>query len=119
MTKCVYCEEEAGEGFDVCLNCRNKKAEVTLTNKKPIGVYLKKILELGMEHNKITIKAMYHTANYFNFCIKPIFEYWGLEETGRKWVVEKDVKTGKELKSLHIYLEMIPSLRGIKTDKRK
>lgn len=116
MTKCIYCDEEAGKGFDVCMNCRNLKNEVTLGNK-PIEFYLKKILELGMEHNKIIIKTLACNVDMYNFRIKPIFEYWGLEEYRRKWVKEQG--RDKELDVLHIMMEMIPSLRGIKTDKRR
>lgn len=116
MSECVYCGEEAGEDYDVCRNCRNKRNVVTIGNK-PVMIYIKKILELGTEHNTIIVKTLANNVNVFNYHIKPLFEYWGLEEYKRKWVKEQ----GKDgvLNSLHITMEMIHPLRGIKTDKSK
>ncbi len=114
MSNCIYCGEDAGEGYDTCMSHRNKKNIVTLGNK-PIGVYIKKVFELGAEHNIIIVKTLANHVGTFNFYLKPIFEFWGLEEYKRKWVKEKG-RIG-ELDVLHISLEMIPSLRGIKTDK--
>jgi len=116
ISNCIYCEEDAGEGFDTCMSCRNKKNIVTLGNK-PIGVYIKKIFELGAEHNIIIVKTLASNVGKFNFYLKPILEFWGLEEYKRKWAKEKG--TNQELDVLHISLEMIPSLKGIKTDKRR
>jgi|TARA_Y100000310_G_scaffold281087_1_gene301340 hypothetical protein len=116
MSDCVYCEADAGKNYDVCMDCRNKRNVVTLGNK-PVGIYIKKILELGMEHNTIIVKTLASNVNVFNYHLKPLFEYWGLEEYKRKWVKEQG--TNGVLDSLHITMELIPSLRGIKTDKKR
>ena len=115
MSDCTYCGEDAGEGYDTCMSCRNKKNVVTLGNK-PIGVYIKKIFELGTEHNVIIIKTLANNVHKVNYHLKPMLEFWGLEEVGkRKWVKEKG--NSGMLDVLHIKFEMIASLRGIKTDK--
>ena len=115
MSECIHCGEDAGEGYDTCMSCRNKKNIVTIGNK-PIGLYVRKIFELGAEHNVIIIKTLANNVHKVNYYLKPMLEFWGLEEDGkRKWVKEKG--DNKDLDVLHIKFEMIPSLRGIKTDK--
>ena len=116
MSDCTYCEEDAGEGYDTCMSCRNKKNVVTIGNK-PDGVYVKKIFELGAEHDKIIVKTLANNVHKFNFYLKPMFEFWGLEEYRRFW--KKEQGESGQLDVLHILMEMIPSLRGIKTDKRR
>ncbi len=115
MSECTYCGEDAGEGYDTCMSCRNKKNIVTIGNM-PVGYYVRKIFELGAEHNVIYIKTLANNVHKVNYYLKPMLEFWGLEEVGkRKWVKEKGEKG--VLDSLHIKFEMIPSLRGIKKDK--
>lgn len=115
MSNCIYCDEDAGEGYDTCMSHRNKKNVVTIGNK-PIGLYVRKIFELGTEHNVIYIKTLANNVHKVNYYLKPMLEFWGLEENGkREWVKEKGNKGMLDV--LHIRFEMIPSLRGIKTDK--
>ena len=78
--------------------------------------YIKKIFVLGTSHNEIIIKVFGNNVEKFNLYLKPMFEFWGLEEYRRNWVKEKG-RDKNVLNSLHIRMEMIASLKGIKTDK--
>ncbi|MAG61803.1 hypothetical protein CMI43_03240 [Candidatus Pacearchaeota archaeon] len=118
MSECVFCEEEAGKRYDICLNCRDKKNEVIIGNK-PIGYYIDKIIDKGTLFNEISIKCIEKNLHKFNFGIKPKLFFWGLEEVRRHKFKERGMRDGNILEVYMIKMEMISVLKGLKTDAKR
>lgn len=118
MSDCISCKEDAGEGYALCLQCRNTKNHVTIGNKH-ISIYINRIIELGMYHNVIIIKCLSNKLEEFNFIIKTKLFFWGLEEIRRKIIKEKPYEDKDEVEVFYIKMEMIPALRGLKTDAKR
>lgn len=118
MAECIICEEDAGEGYDLCFECKNKSNVITIGNKNHF-YYISKVIEKGQYHNRIIIKLLWNKMEEFNRMIKPILFYWGLEEIRRNKRKEKGKRDGREMEVYYITMEMIPPLKALKTDARR
>lgn len=117
MSECIVCGDKTEEGYNVCLSCVNKRNIVTIGNKHS-SFYIFKIITLGGYHNQIIVKCLWHKLEVVNRIIKPILYYWGLEEL-RRTVKKEKANDGKEVESYYITFEMLPILKGLKTDAKR
>lgn len=118
ISDCIVCEDDAGEGYNLCRNCRNKRNVVTIGDKGS-SFYISKIMELGQYHDEIIMKTLRNKMDVANIIVMKMF-VWGLEETGKRTIrKEKRSEKEKEMEVYYIRLEMIPALRGLKVDARR
>ena len=110
MSDCTFCGEDAGEGHDLCIGCKNKKNEVTLGHNEP-KYYFMKVVEKALHHDEIRVKFFFNKVDTFNQTIRPLLMSCGFEEIRRSIIHETNDK-GEKTESILVRVERIPAMKG-------
>jgi len=119
VSECRECGEDAGEGYDLCLNCQDKSNEVII-GKKSIGFYIDKITTKGLLYDVIIIKSIEKYLHKYNYGIRQRMFVWGLDEIRRYKIKEKGMREHDKIMDVFVIkMEKIPSIKGLRTDARR